>query len=162
MLKRTYKRWFQIDGSDVSFLMLHSTRHRISLTTVKPLLSLKLWRLSPWHWLPERRFNKTSKNAPMISIWSIQAPRWHKFSSLMVNMADTSIPPIGCRSFCQSFWRFHGPDSSERSWSLGRDEKLIPSVCKNWNPPPGPRQKNLQVPQLVVQVPRGPWLLFFS
>jgi len=61
-------------GSDVSFLMLHLTRHQISSTTVKPLLSSKLWRPSPWHRMSERnRFNLTSRNAPMISIWSILA-----------------------------------------------------------------------------------------
>ncbi len=91
ILKRTFKRWFRQAGSDVSFLMFHSTRHRIALTTVKPLLSSKLWRLSPWHRMPERnRFKLTPKTAPMISIWSIRAPRSHKFSSLMVKMADTS------------------------------------------------------------------------
>ena len=36
-----------MDGSGVSFLMPHSTRHRVALTTVKLLLSSKLWRLSP-------------------------------------------------------------------------------------------------------------------
>ena len=45
----------------------------------KTLASLAIKRM------PERnRFKLTPKNVPMISIWSIQAPRSHKFSSLMV------------------------------------------------------------------------------
>ena len=47
-IEKNLQKMIPDDGSDVFFLMLlHSTRQQIALTTVKPLLSSKLWRLSP-------------------------------------------------------------------------------------------------------------------
>ena len=70
--RRTFKRLFLMAGSSASFSMLHSTRHRIALTTelcCETLLNSKLWRPSPWHRMSERnRFSATEKRAHDIDL----------------------------------------------------------------------------------------------